>query len=194
MKTLSYLQGYIFMFIPEVGRTQQRFQEFVKKFHPDVLRNRFRNFRKFLITSVTDQKNSNQEAATSSQQTQVLSSEESHRLQSSTNCFLKRSELKYSDKYPNVDKESYSTSDGNSDVIKVNRRTSWNAMDASVPDVIVQKDETVNTYDKKYFENGSNNNLQIVVNVEVPSSRNKSPVTVQEWVDSLPLTPNDTSP
>lgn len=182
------------MFIPEVGRAQQRFQEFVKKLHPDVLRSRFRNFRKFLITSVTDQKISNQEAATSSQQTQVLSPEESHRLQSSTNCLSKRPKLKYSDKYPNVDKESDSTSDGNSDVIKANRRTSWNAMDVSVPDVIVQKDETVNTYDKKYFENGSNNNLQIVVNAEVPSSRNKSPVTVQEWVDSLPLTPNDTSP
>lgn len=63
-----------------------------------------------------------------------------------------------------------------------------------VPDVIVRKD-SINSQNGANEQNpGSSpsNSSKLAINIEA-TPRNKSPITVQEWVDSLPLTPNQTS-
>lgn len=188
--------------VSEGSRTQARVQEFVKKLHPDVLRSRLRNFRKFVIATVSDRK-SYARGETSSPDTTACEQaahrpppEECDCLPSGqdvslwTRFYRKGSRSKQSLECQLVDQAHR----GASDVEKADDRVDHDDMDLPVPEVVVQKEEVASSaYNNNRFESGSSHNLQLVIDVEAPSTRNKSPVTVQEWVDALPLTPNDSS-
>lgn len=59
-------------------------------------------------------------------------------------------------------------------------------MEVSVPDVVFQKDSAVSSVCENDFSSKEDSaSSQLCVDLK-PSNRNKSPVTVQEWVDSLP--------
>ncbi len=97
-----------------------------------------------------------------------------------------------SDDTPSVDRDCQE--DGAQDALR-NARVSAQ-MDRSVPDVVVLAEEkgTCRSDDVEPYRGAGSgdNNLQVMVDPEL-TPRNKSPVTVQEWVDSLPLNPNETS-
>lgn len=61
-------------------------------------------------------------------------------------------------------------------------------MEVSIPDVVLQKDNTTSSVyeDDNYLKKDTSPSSQLRIDLE-STSRNKSPVTVQEWVDSLPL-------
>lgn len=171
---------------------QLRVQEFVKKLHPDVLRTQFRNFRKFVISTATTEKRSSKDETVARlpkecdnissskivslhSASKVDSNQDSSGTRSTTNEFVCATNSTSSD-------EGY------------HGRVVTDDMDVNiiVPEVVVPKEDSIAAVENCQAENSGIHNLQLSIQTD-NQQRNKSPITVQEWVDSLPLTPTDST-
>ncbi|XP_065211912.1 uncharacterized protein olf186-M isoform X2 [Planococcus citri] len=171
-------------------RIQNRAQEWVKKLHPDALRNRLRNFRRYVISATIEKRDSSStpvatdetSASTAALATQSLRND----------CHISTNSTRRNE---NLDVNRFNIESRKSSHSQNGRgRLTLSMGDARIPDVIVQENSvsSQNCAMESDLSGGAKNNLQLAINVDA-TPRNKSPITVQEWIDSLPLTSVESS-
>lgn len=159
--------------LTDSGRIETRLPEFVKRLYPEVLRNRVRNLKRFIVSVATEKRTSlslrkHTEATSSARAT-------AEGLRQSAPAVIECDD----DEAKTIASEYLAAP----------------AMDLSVPDVVVQEENATSESRVDGLaepQTTTASNLQLAVDVEA-TPRNKSPVTVQEWVDSLPLNLSETS-
>ncbi|XP_065211915.1 uncharacterized protein olf186-M isoform X4 [Planococcus citri] len=175
---------------PRRERIQNRAQEWVKKLHPDALRNRLRNFRRYVISATIEKRDSSStpvatdetSASTAALATQSLRND----------CHISTNSTRRNE---NLDVNRFNIESRKSSHSQNGRgRLTLSMGDARIPDVIVQENSvsSQNCAMESDLSGGAKNNLQLAINVDA-TPRNKSPITVQEWIDSLPLTSVESS-
>lgn len=168
----------------------------MKKLHPDVLRSRFRTFRRFVISAGAEKRYSNSEPSGSSLNISKLP----HDCDASMN---PQSANPSSENAPeNVPARDTNTAENYIEKTCDEKRQKYvksklkleNMDTPRVPDVVVRKNSinSQNNDNQQNSDTSPSSTNQLAINVD-SSPRNKSPITVQEWVDALPLTPNETS-
>lgn len=163
---------------------QARVHDFVKKLHPNVFRLHLQSIRNFVKSTSGDKKSKRGELASSQPSTSP------NEFDSSVNSRVRRENLnlpleQHRKKGRKV--QNFANDGG--------LKSKPSEMDLPVPDVVIQTDNEKSTSPNTrpcYEASTLGANLQLMVEVENPP-RNKSPVTVQEWVDSLPVNPVETS-
>lgn len=168
---------------------QARVHDFVKRLHPNVLRIPLQSIRNF-VKATSGEKRSRKEELVSSQP-----SSSPNAIDSSLNSRIKRENLNLPVGHRTKGRVARPVDNFSADHAVVELKSKPSEMDVSVPDVVIQKDNEKSTPSEspaRCEASSSGSNLQLLVEMENPP-RNKSPVTVQEWVDSLPANPEDTS-
>lgn len=168
---------------------QARVHGFVKKLYPNVLRIHLQSIRNFVKATNGDKRSKKEDLASSQPSTSP------NALDSSVNPRVKRENLNLPVDHRKEGRTARPVDNCAADHAVVELKSKPSEMDVSVPDVVIQKDDEKSTSSESRpccEASTSGTNLQLLVEVENPP-RNKSPVTVQEWVDSLPVNPADAS-